>query len=71
MAEALRKDARFFDMLATTKQNRLAVLEMQRDLSRKQLATNIRRSLSSLLPEEKLDPLDAAITASAKKGEVV
>lgn len=69
--EALRKDGQFFDMLASTKHNRLVVLKMQRDLSRKQLASNIRRSLSPLLPDEKLDRLDAAITTGAKKGQVV
>jgi hypothetical protein len=58
-------------MLAGTKHNRLVVLKMQRDLSRKQLASNIRRSLSPLLPEEKLDKLDAAISSGAKKGQVV
>ena len=69
--DALRKDPQFFDMLAGTKHNRLVVLKMQRDLSRKQLASNIRRSLSPLLPDEKLDKLDAAITTGAKKGQVV
>lgn len=69
--EALRKDGQFFDMLASTKHNRLVVLKMQRDLSRKQLASNIRRSLSPLLPDEKLDKLDAAITTGAEKGQVV
>jgi hypothetical protein len=69
--DALRKDPQFFDMLAGTKHNRLVVLKMQRDLSRKQLASNIRRSLSPLLPDEKLDKLDAAITTGAKKGEEV
>ena len=69
--EALRKDPKFFKALAGTKHNRLVVLKMQRDLSRKQLATNIRRSLSPLLPDEKLDKLDAAITTGAKEGQVV
>ena len=69
--DALRKDPKFFDMLAGTKHNRLVVLKMQRDLSRKQLATNIRRSLTPLLPEEKLDKLDAAITTGARKAQVV
>jgi hypothetical protein len=69
--EALRKDAQFFDMLAGTKHNRLVVLKLQRDLSRKQLATNIRRSLRPLLPDDKLDRLDAAITTGAKEGQVV
>jgi hypothetical protein len=71
LAGALRKDAQFFDMLASTKHNRLVVLKMQRDLSRKQLASNIRRSLSPLLPDEKLDKLDAAITTGAKEGQIV
>ncbi len=69
--DALRKDPKFFQTLAGTKYNRLVVLKMQRDLSRKQLATNIRRSLTPLLPDEKLDRLDAAITTGAKKGQVV
>jgi len=69
--EALRQDPKFFKTLAGTKHNRLVVLKMQRDLSRKQLATNIRRSLTPLLPEEKLDKLDAAITTGARKGQVV
>lgn len=69
--DALRKDPKFFKTLAGTKHNRLVVLKMQRDLSRKQLATNIRRSLTPLLPDEKLDKLDAAITTGAKKGQVV
>ena len=69
--DALRKDPKFFDMLSGTKHNRLVVLKMQRDLSRKQLATNIRRSLTPLLPEEKLDKLDAAITTGARKRQVV
>jgi hypothetical protein len=69
--DALRKDPKFFKTLAGTKHNRLVVLKMQRGLSRKQLATNIRRSLTPLLPEEKLDKLDAAITSGAKKGQVV
>jgi hypothetical protein len=69
--EALRKDVKFFDMLATTEHSRLVVLKMQRDLSRRQLASNIRRSLSPLLPEDKLDRLDAAITKGAVKGQVV
>lgn len=69
--EALRKDARFFDMLASAEHNRLVVLKMQRDVSRKQLASTLRRSLSPLLPDEKLDRLDAAITKDAKKGQVV
>ena len=69
--EALRQDPKFFKALAGTKHNRLVVLKMQRDLSRKQLATDIRRSLNPLLPEEKLDKLDAAITTGAKEGQVV
>ena len=69
--QALRKDAKFFDMLAGTRHNRMVVLKMQRDVSRKQLASTIRRSLAPLLPEEKLDKLDAAITKGAKKGQVV
>ncbi len=69
--KALREDRRFFQMLAATKHNRLAVLKMQRNVSQKQLATSIRRSLRSLLPDEKLDKLTAAITAGAKKGQVV
>ncbi len=69
--EALRKDARFFDTLASTKHHRLVVLKMQRDVSRKQLASTIRRSLTPLLPEDKLDRLDAAITKGAGKGQVV
>ena len=69
--EALRKDAAFFDMLAATEHSRLVVLKMQRDVSRKQLASTIGRSLSPLLPDEKLARLDAAITKGAKKGQVV
>ena len=69
--EALRKDPKFFKTLAGAKHNRLVLLKMQRDLSRKQLATNIRRSLTPLLPEEKLGKLDAAITAGAQKGQMV
>jgi len=69
--EALRKDTKFFDTLASTKQSRLVVLKMQRDVSRKQLASTIRRSLDPLLPDEKLDRLDSAITKGAEKGEVV
>jgi hypothetical protein len=69
--EALRKDAQFFDMLASTSHNRLVVLKMKRVVSRKQLASTIRRSLSPLLPDEKLDRLDAAITKGADKGQVV
>lgn len=68
---ALRKDSNFFGTLAGTKRNRLAMLKMRRDLSKKQLASNIRRSLGALLPDEKLDKLTAAITAGAKKGEIV
>ena len=71
LREALRQDRKFFQKLAATKHSRLAVLKMQRNLSQKQLATNIRRSLSSLLPDEKLDKLTAAITAGAQKGQVV
>lgn len=69
--EALRKDAQFLDMLASTKRSRLVVLKMQRDVSRRQLANTIRRSLSPLLPKAKLDRLDAAITKGAEKGQVV
>lgn len=69
--EALRKDAKFFDMLAGAGHSRLVVLKMQRDVSRRQLASTIRRSLTPLLPEDKLDRLDAAITKGAKKGQVV
>lgn len=69
--EALRKDVKFFDMLASTEHSRLVVLKMQRDLSRSQLASNIRRSLTPLLPEDKLDRLDTAITKGAEKGQVV
>jgi hypothetical protein len=69
--DVLRGDSRFFDMLAGTERNRLVVLEMQRDVSRRQLAGTIRRSLSPLLPKEKLDRLDAAITRGADKGQVV
>jgi len=69
--EALRKDSKFFETLAGTKRNRLVVLKMQRNVSKKQLASTIRRSLSGLLPDEKLDRLTAAITAGAKKGQVV
>jgi hypothetical protein len=69
--KTLRDDREFFQRLAATKHNRIAVLKMQRNLSQKQLATNIRRSLSSLLPDEKLDKLTAAITAGAEKGQVV
>jgi hypothetical protein len=68
--EALRKDSKFFGALAGTKHNRLVVLKLQRNLSKKQLASNIRRSLSALLPDEKLDKLTAAITAGAQKGQV-
>jgi hypothetical protein len=71
LSEALRNDPTFFGTLAGTKHNRLAVLKMQRNLSEKQLASNIRRSLSALLPDEQLDKLTAAITAGAQKGEVV
>lgn len=69
--EGLRKDVRFFDMLASARHSRLVVLKMQRDVSRKQLASTIRRSLKPLLPDEKLDRLDAAITKGAEKGQVV
>ena len=68
---ALRNDAKFFDMLAGTKHSRLIILKMQRDVSRKQLANTIRRSLTPLLPEDKLDRLDGAITKGAEKGQVV
>ncbi len=44
---------------------------MKRDVSRKQLASTTRRSLSPLLPKEKLDRLDAAITKGADRGQVV
>ena len=71
MSDALSEDAQFFNMLASTNHNRLVVLKMQRDVSRKQLASTIRRSLTPLLPEEKLDQLDAAITKGAEKGQVV
>jgi len=69
--EALREDSQFFDMLAGTEHNRLVVLKMKRDVSRKQLASTIRRSLSPLLPKEKLNRLDAAITQGANEGQVV
>jgi len=69
--EALRKDPEFFGMLAGAKANRLAVLKLRRDLSKKQLADNIRRSLRGLLSGEKLDKLTAAITKGAKKGQTV
>lgn len=69
--DALRKDPKFFKTLAGTKHNRLVVLKMQRDVSRKQLASTIRRSLNPLLPDEKLDRLDAAITKGAEKGQDV
>ena len=69
--EALRKDTRFFDMLARTDHGRLVILKMKRNVSQKQLASTLRSSLSPLLPESKLDELDAAITRGAKKGEVV
>jgi len=69
--EALRNDAEFFATLAGTKHNRLVVLKMQRNVSKKQLASTIRRSLSRLLSDEKLDRLSAAITAGSKKGQVV
>jgi len=71
LSEALRKDPKFFETLAGTKHNRLVVLKMQRNVSKKQLASTIRRSLSRLLSDEKLDRLTAAITAGAKKGQVV
>ena len=58
-------------MLAGAKANRLAVLKLRRDLSKKQLADNIRRSLRGLLSGEKLDKLTAAITTGAKKGQTV
>lgn len=69
--EALRKDPKFFGMLAGAKYNRLVVLKLQRNLSKKQLASNIERSLSPLLPDEKLDTLTAAITTGANEGQVV
>jgi len=69
--EALRKDPKFFRMLASAKANRLAVLKMRRDLSQRQLTDNIRRSLRNLLSDEKLDKLTGAITAGAKKGQIV
>jgi hypothetical protein len=69
--EALRKDPKFFRMLAGAKASRLVVLKMRRDLSKKQLADNMRRSLSGLLSDEKLAELTAAITTGAKKGQVV
>lgn len=69
--EALRKDEKFFNMLASTSHDRMVVLKMRRDVSRKQLSSTIRRSLSPLLPAEKLDRLDAAITKGADKGQVV
>jgi hypothetical protein len=69
--EVLRKDPKFFGTLAGTKHNRLVVLKMQRNLSKKQLASNIRRSLSPLLSDDKLDKLTAAITTGAKKSQVV
>jgi hypothetical protein len=71
LSDALSEDAQFFNMLASTNHNRLVVLKMQRDVSRKQLASTIRRSLTPLLPEDKLDQLDAAITKGAEKGQVV
>ena len=69
--EALRKDVKFFKTLASTEHSRLVVLKMQRDLSRSQLAANIQRSLAPLLPKDKLDKLDTAITQGAEKGQVV
>jgi hypothetical protein len=69
--KALRQDQKLFDMLATTKHDRLAVLKMQRNVSQKQLASTIRRSLTPLLPKAKLDKLTSAIAADAKKGQVV
>ena len=71
LLDALEKDAEFFEALASTEHSRLIVLQMQRDVSRKQLASTIRRSLTPLLPEDKLDRLDAAITKGAEKGQVV
>lgn len=69
--EALREDPKFFRMLAGTKANRLVVLKMRRDLSKKQLADNMRRSLRGLLSDDKLAELTAAITTGAKKGQIV
>jgi hypothetical protein len=69
--EALRKDPKFFRALASAKADRLALLKMSRDVSKKQLADNIRRSLRDLLPDDKLDQLTAAITVGAKKGQIV
>lgn len=69
--EALRKDSKFFETLAGTNHNRLVVLKMQRNVSKKQLSSTIRRSLSGLLTDEKLDRLSAAITAGATRGQVV
>jgi hypothetical protein len=69
--DALRNDAQFFDTLARNGHSRLVTLKMQRDVSRNQLANTIRRSLTPLVTEAKLDELDAAITRGAKKGQVV
>jgi hypothetical protein len=71
LAEALQKDSRFFETLAQTKHSRLVILKMQRNVSQNQLRSTLRRSLSPLVPEAKLDELDAAITKGAKKGQVV
>ena len=69
--EALRKDPKFFRMLAGAKASRLVVLKMRRDLSKKQLADNMRRSLHGLLSDERLAELTAAITTGAKEGQTV
>jgi hypothetical protein len=69
--DALRNDAQFFDTLARNGHSRLVTLKMQRKVSRDQLASTIRRSLTPLLTKAKLDELDAAITQGAKKGQVV
>ena len=69
--EALRKDPKFFRMFAGAKASRLVVLKMHRDLSKKQLADNMRRSLRGLLSDKRLAELTAAITTGAKKGQTV
>lgn len=72
LAKALKADGDFYRQLGQdAAADRLVVMKVTRDLSREQLSSAFRDSLSKVLPAPKVEKLIATIPSDVQKGQTV
>lgn len=71
LSEALLRDQKFFDTLASAPSDKLVIMRLVRDISKDQIAGAFRDSLSDVLPKAKVDKLIDTIPGDAKDGQKI